>query len=66
MTDEHNTENKQRLADYRRELAVWADAYSEKEISFEHLGGRKLQGPFVPEKSNENISFEHIGGKRID
>jgi hypothetical protein len=41
MHDEHNTESKQRQADHMMELAVWPDEES-KEISLEHLGGRKV------------------------
>lgn len=67
MQDEHNAEAKQRLADHRMELAVWPDAYVEvkpKEISFEHLGGKKIHH-VVAEKTEKPIDFSHIGGKKV-
>jgi hypothetical protein len=67
MHEEHNAEAKQRLADHRMELAVWPDADVEvkpKDISFEHLGGKKIHH-FVAEKSAKEISFEHLGGKQV-
>jgi hypothetical protein len=38
---------------------------SKKAIDFSHLGGRQVQGPFVPEKSSGKVSFEHIGGRCV-
>jgi hypothetical protein len=60
-----NTENKQRLADYRLERAVWPDANLWKEpeeISFEHLGGRKLLGSFVPDRSAKPVDLSAAYG----
>jgi hypothetical protein len=69
MKDERNAETKQRLLDHQMETAVWPDAYSEKkpkETSFEHLGGRKLQVPSIPEKSAKSIGdFSQIGGRCV-
>ena len=66
MHDEHDTEAKQRLADYRMELAVWPDAHLGKgrpdEISFEHLGGKKIADS-VAEPSESPIDFSHLYGE---
>jgi hypothetical protein len=35
------------------------------EISFEHLGGKKIADP-VAEPSESPIDFSHLGGKRVD
>jgi hypothetical protein len=69
MTDEHNTENKQRLLDYKMDRAVWSDANlgkESKEISFEHLGGKCILP--APEKfaarSAKPVDFSVIPGWR--
>jgi hypothetical protein len=64
-----HAEADQRRADRKMELAIWPDAYVEekpKEISFEHLGGKKIHH-FVAEKMEKPIDFSHpsIGGKRV-
>ncbi len=70
MHDERTVEAKQRLAEYRMELAVWPDAYLQKKpkeaIEFSHpsIGGGKVGHP-VPVKTEKEISFEHLGGRCV-
>jgi len=63
MHDEHNTESKQRQADHGMELAVWPDEES-KEISLEHLGGRKV-GHHTPSGKPVDLSaaYGDTGGR---
>jgi hypothetical protein len=66
-----DTENKQRLADYRMERAVWSDANwgkEPKENPFEHLGGKCVLQPIAQpdgEQPSKPIDFSHIGGRCI-
>lgn len=69
MTDEHNTENKQRLLDRQMETAIWPDEYLEKTASANkpNLSGLHRSGSAVSGngESTQKSTFAHLGGKCI-
>lgn len=69
MTNEHNTETKQRLLDRQMETAVWPDAYSEKTAvaNKPNLSGLLRNGSAISGKAEptQKSKFEHLGGRCI-